>query len=262
MEISNIKNDALLKAFNEMRTETTDLTKTAFFNELRKATYVTAAVFDKAPEQRPDGKYTIAPDTKINFRLLTNKNGDKYFPAFTDVTELKKFPDSQQTQAVTVTFNDYVRFLANDSMGMCGIVINPFTQNIIIPKEIIQQIAHAKMTTTVKEMKIDKPTNIQLGQPNKYPTEMVEKIKTVLANKKNVKGAFLQLMRMNEEFSFLLIVEFDKGEDKAVYEEIAKASVPYLKGIHLQMIPRESELGKKATENLAPFYIRKRKFFK
>ncbi|MGN0597261.1 MAG: enhanced serine sensitivity protein SseB [Ruminiclostridium sp.] len=262
MDITSIKNDALIAAFEAMRAETNDKTKTDFFNEVRKATYVTSAILDKLPQKRADGSFKIEPDTTISFKLIQNKNGDKYFPAFTDLNELRKSPDSKESQAVTVSFADYTRFLANNTVDAKGIVINPFTQNIIIPKEIIQQIAGAKMVTTVKEMRIDKPTSIQLGAPNKQPVEMLDKIKNLLVHNKNVAAAYLRLMKMNEVFSFLIIVDFEKGEDKSVYEDIAKAAVPYLNGIHIQMIPKDSELGRKATENVEPFYTKKRKFFR
>lgn len=262
MDITKVKNDALIAAFEAMKADENNNTKAAFFNEVRKATYVTAALLDKLPKKQEDGSFRIEPDTKISFKLIQNKSGDKFFPAFTELDELRKSPDNNESQAVTVTFADYTRFLANNTVDAKGIVINPFTQNIIIPKEIIQQIANAKMTATVREMRIDKPTSIQLGAPNKQPTEMLEKVKNLLVHNKNVSAAYLRLMKMNDVFSFLIIIDFEKGDDKAVYEDIAKTAAPYLNGIQLQMIPKESELGRKAIENVAPFYTKKRKFFK
>lgn len=255
METINIKNPALIKAFAAMKAENNNDTKTKFFQELTKSRFLTSATFDKEPVMQPDGKAKLPADAKINFRLITNSEGQKYFPVFTDMEELNKLPDHEKTKTITTGFSDYVRFLQSDTLGIMGVVINPFHENIIIPKEVILQLANARLTPTVKEMRIDKPTNIQLGQPNKYPTKMVDAVKTCLASKHNVNAAFLQLMKMDDDFSFLLIFDFNGEEDKTLYPEIAAIAVPHLNGIHLQMIARNSELGKKATNNIAPFYI-------
>ncbi|MCR5102251.1 MAG: SseB family protein [Butyrivibrio sp.] len=78
-----------------------------------------------------DGKVKLTKDSKIKFPVMKTQNGQDFLPVFTDGIEYaKKFKDGEW-QGAAFTFQDILRLLQDKN----GIIINPFGQRIVMPKD-------------------------------------------------------------------------------------------------------------------------------
>ena len=138
-----------------------------------------------------------------------------------------------------------------------GIVINPYSDNFVIsPQNVIHMKDHKDMVTKgYSEQKVSKDTQVMIGEPAVYPTEMVQSIKEFANKNKAIKAIWLKLMMKDGEQSYLVIVDF-KGDQNMVFAGIADAARPYLNGMYIDMVPYADRFGQKAATG-QPFYRRK-----
>lgn len=135
-----------------------------------------------------------------------------------------------------------------DKNTLNGFVLNPFGQNILFDKDLIQRVKDSVV-------KVNRNESVMLGIPEKYPTQMINALKQFLPDITSVKRAYLLLMvRGEDEKSLLLIVDTD-GDYNTVFEKIADIAVGYLESDEkLDFIPFAEEFGRNAVEGHTPFY--------
>ncbi len=142
-----VSNPMLIGAIQLMKADGTPKHKKMVSDEIIKACYVTPAMVTPVPEE---GETKLGPGTHVQLPVLAAPDGKQFFMAFTDIKELKKWKDDEEQQTVTMTFEDYAAMLfKKDNQGnpspVAGFVINPFSMNIIVPKEMAAQYVSAKM---------------------------------------------------------------------------------------------------------------------
>ena len=62
-------------------------------------------------------------------------------------------------------------------------------------------------------------------------------------------------MVKDEAMSYLVLIDAD-GKEKELFNTIASAAKPFLKGMPLNLAPLYTEFGQKAIENFEPFYVK------
>ena len=145
-----VSNPMLVGAIQLMKAEDTPEHKNMFANEMMKAKFLAPAIINPAPEPNEAGELRIAPGSQIQFPMLSTPNGHKFFMAFTDQSELKKWKDEENQLTFALTFDDYAgMLLSKDQQGntspAIGMVINPFGANIVVPKEMAANLMRAKL---------------------------------------------------------------------------------------------------------------------
>jgi hypothetical protein len=72
-------------------------------------------------------------------------------------------------------------------------LINPYSDygKELLPEEIEKMLSGKIFTDNTKTLTIEKVTEVQIGQPAKYPTDIVNSLKILFANRPNVKAAYL-----------------------------------------------------------------------
>ena len=105
---------------------------------------------DPVPVPDENGRVTIARDAKVQFPMLSTEDGRKFFMAFTDWTELKRWRDEENQQTFAMNFDDYAgMLLRKDAQGnispALGFVINPFGGNIVVTREMVASMIAAKL---------------------------------------------------------------------------------------------------------------------
>lgn len=127
-----------------------------FMEELDKAEFLAPA--EVKAEVGPDGEKLVNGKAQFRFPLLTGSDGRRFFVAFTDNATVakaqemegaSKLPDEFVKETVAVKFSDLARFVLTPNPDgsentTFGIVINPFMENIVIPKTLIATIAMKK----------------------------------------------------------------------------------------------------------------------
>ncbi|MCR5792299.1 MAG: SseB family protein [Lachnospiraceae bacterium] len=132
MAIDNSKVEACIKAFKEDKNQKN-------INEMIEAVRV-AQFF--LPARVPEGmtfEEMQAKGMQPTFGILNNgDNGNKFLPIYTKPEEI---PEGQKGQLLAAMgFTGCYNFVLNQPVEMTGIVINPFTDNVILPKDLLEQI--------------------------------------------------------------------------------------------------------------------------
>ncbi len=145
-----VTNPMLVGAMELAKAENTPAHRQMVTSEMVKAKYITPAVVTPAPEPNEKGEALIESGTHVQLPVLAAPDGKQFFMAFTDMAELKKWKDEEGQQTVTMTFEEYAAMLfRKDSQGnmstIAGFVINPFSMNVVVPREMVEQYVAARM---------------------------------------------------------------------------------------------------------------------
>lgn len=208
------------------------------------------------PVQKEDKTAVFEQGTKMQLPLLTAPDGSKYYPAFTDWQELNKWHEILEPKTLLLTFEDYAALVLKDE-DTKGIVINPFGENMMVDRPLLQHLKQKKeMLLHGKTiLPIDKNEKISVAEAAEFPAEMVKKITAELKEEACVEKAWLRLMKRKEEISYLFVADIAlPGNREAVFDRVANAARPFLKGMHINMTTCQEEFGKNAVEGADPFY--------
>lgn len=143
----SVSNPLLMGAIQLMKAENTPEHKKMVSDEIVKAQFLTPATVTPVPEP---GETKLGPGSHVQLPVLAAPNGKQFFMAFTDMAELKKWKDEEGLQTLAMTFDDYAAMMfKKDEQGkvspVVGFVINPFGENIIVPREMAAQYISARM---------------------------------------------------------------------------------------------------------------------
>lgn len=240
-----ITNPKLLNAIEEMRK---DNKKEQFFiNELYKANFLCPAKVELKNSVKGDkGQLTVGEGSTVALTCIDDSQGKHYLMAFTDWKEIGKWSQEENLQTIILTCEDYQIFLTKEDSPYTGFVINPYGANIVINKEILENICPSEMTIQAGE-------SVIIGLPKDYPADMVEKLKQMFKDIKEIRCAYLLWMTRNNEASYLLVLDA-KGNEKKFFPVVGEICKPYLKGNFIDMVSFSSQFGQRAVENQKPFY--------
>ncbi len=140
-----VSNPLLVGTIEVMKEENTPEHRNLFVGELVKAQLLVPAVVEPAPALDSSGQLKLAPGSRVQFPLLSTPDGKRFFMAFTDMAELKKWREEENQPFFAVTFKDLAGMLfgkdaQGNNAGALGFVLNPFSANIAVPKEMVLQI--------------------------------------------------------------------------------------------------------------------------
>lgn len=207
-------------------------------------------------DQKKEGKLKLNKGAIMEFAALADNNNEEWAAAFTDWVEFEKAYDKNIWKGNIVTYDD----LLSISKEMKGIVINyrgiPLSlseQN----KKIIEEYRKNRndKDTKVKEEVIEKGTEITLGEPKEYPSEMIESIKKYMKKEKCIKKSYLRLMIKDNIQSYLIIVDIEGNKDE-VFRKIANVAANNSKGMFVDIVDVDGF--EDTIKSIEPFYKKKR----
>lgn len=220
------------------------------------ARLLSAMMLTREPVRKEDGTQAFEEDTKMQLPLLTAPDGSKYYPAFTDWQELNKWHEILEPKTLLLTLEDYLALVLKNE-DTKGIVINPFGENMMVDRPLLEHLKQKKeMLMQGKTiLPIDKNEKISLAEAAEFPAEMVKKITAELKEEACVEKAWLRLMKRKEEISYLFVADIAlPGNREAVFDRVANAARPFLKGMYINMTTCQEEFGENAVEGVEPFY--------
>ena len=286
-DIKELKNQDLIMAYHLMQYNATPERQAEFMQEVVKARFLAPASFDPEPETGEDGKLKLQPNTKVSFPEVANNEGKKYLPAFTDWKSAQKWELKEGQRLIATNFEDYAAMVLRDQ-DASGFVINPFEENIRIERNVIaaikqQQAAFIKQKLVeAQKRQAEQKVQAAAGQGNgaagqpagqqgqsapgqaqrtvtlsfhrieKCPEKFLEEARTYLKTQP-VKKAYLQGLMQRDRKGCLFVLDHE-GDEKALFNELAKISKPYMPGMYLYATTVNSDLGKKAINGMEPFY--------
>lgn len=286
-DIKELKNQDLIMAYHLMQYNATPERQAEFMQEVVKARFLAPASFDPEPETGEDGKLKLQPNTKVSFPEVANNEGKKYLPAFTDWKSAQKWELKEGQRLIATNFEDYAAMVLRDQ-DASGFVINPFEENIRIERNVIaaikqQQAAFIKQKLAeAQKRQAEQKVQAAAGQGNgaagqpagqqgqsapgqaqrtvtlsfhrieKCTEKFLEEARTYLKTQP-VKKAYLQGLMQGDRKGCLFVLDHE-GDEKALFNELAKISKPYMPGMYLYATTVNSDLGKKAINGMEPFY--------
>ena len=250
-----IFNPELKEAIANMQTENSRENIDAMINEVLKAKFILPAKVTPTTQAKTEnGRTVMQQATQVQFRLLENKNKEKFFGLFTDVEELYKWNDTQSAQKVVTDFDSISQMVMDPKSGVIGFVINPFGKSVTFPKHMIISIKQQKDYYSLNANKIQPGTQVQLGEPKEYPIDLMAALINHFSTESNVNSAYLRMMEQNGKKSYLVVVDFI-GDMRKTFEAIAEIAKPHLDDdIELSMMPYSMEFARTAVNGVEPFY--------
>lgn len=161
MELNKpVSNPMLCGCIELMKADPTPEHQNMFVTEMTKAKFLSPAMVTPAPEVDAEGKMKLAPGSKIQFPMLTAPDGKNFFMAFTDKMEFDKWKHEEGTPVFVLNFGEYAGMVLRKDAPAAGFVINPYSANIVIPKEMLNNL----MMTSIAKMKAEQAKK-NGGQP-------------------------------------------------------------------------------------------------
>lgn len=135
-----VLNTRLVNAMQEMLEDNNERTRSKMINALMNATLLSPVIRQIAvtEEAQKEGA------ARMRFTLLSNTKGEKYYMAFTDWAALNKWKKEKGQQVVHMDFDDFAAVVTRKDNNVAGFVINPFSENITIPKEMVISLKKQK----------------------------------------------------------------------------------------------------------------------
>lgn len=226
------------------------------FTNFIKAELLIPVTLDEEPVQNKDGVLTMVPDTGFHFPMIEAKDGKVFLLAFTSQEEFKKYADGTDIHTIQGSYKDFVYMLDNArNPGVSGVVINPFNESITIFRELLLAIKDRKdMMDHGHANKIfAKGQQVVISEPKNQPVALIEAVKQYMESNDAIKAGYLRVMITSNSTTYLLVVDHD-GEEQEIFDVIAECAKPYLRGMMLDLINLDTELGEKATTNIEAFY--------
>lgn len=130
-----LNNMDLIISIKVMQGNPTPETQSAFINQMIHAKFLTPAV---SAMKKDD---STGEDRKMyRFPHVANAEGAQYLIAFTDELELNKWQVEGEYEAILSDFRNFSSITLQNNSPYNGFVINPFNENIIVDKEIMNHI--------------------------------------------------------------------------------------------------------------------------
>ncbi len=192
------------------------------------------------------GRVVLNEDVAVSLVSLSDSSGRKCLVGFTDRNELGKWPEGKQHQTIIYTYDEYKKLIMAERSPYQGVVINPFSDNVFLPKKVFSNGQPDAVTMHGKE-------TLMIGLPKEYPAIMVEKLKEYFKKTKQVELAYLLWKADSQGTGYLLVLGMKVSPDK-LFPQVGEICRPFLKDITLDMLPLNTEFGQRVVKGYQPFY--------
>lgn len=140
-----INNPMLVGAMELLKSDNSTKHRDFFLQELLKAHLLTPATVTPKPEKDENGRVRMLPDSQVQFPMLSTQEGVRYFMAFTDIQEMKKWIKSMEgdQQIFVFGFQNYAGMVKETDSQCDGFAINPGGADIRVTRRMIDTIQGA-----------------------------------------------------------------------------------------------------------------------
>lgn len=136
----NVNNSELVISMKIMQGNFNPDTQKDFINQMIHARFLCPAVIDPMPDLEKDGSVIMEAGARVMLSHVTNPNKDMFLVAFTDNKEANKNKPEDVEHTILTTYADFCSLILNENSKYAGFVINPFSENIVLTREIMQGI--------------------------------------------------------------------------------------------------------------------------
>ena len=139
-----LDNQVLLSAVERMGRENSRESREAVLDlVISSARFLAPVDITPLPESGEGNQARLGAGTAIQFQLLSNQEGQPYFPAFTSWEELRRLCGPKNQQTLVLSFDDYAGMILRDSRG-AGFVIDPFGVCLSFDRAMVEHLVRRK----------------------------------------------------------------------------------------------------------------------
>ena len=255
MESGKIKNEALLEAIEVFKAENNQQNLKNFIEKLLQARFILPATLDPKPVKDDQGRIMGDGKFRVNFRVITDNTGKNFFPCFTNDEEFEHAIKEVEVEKMALTYKEVAPLVLNSNGQIQGIVIDPYTVGMQVPDALIKTVDESRKSvleehknTNIKKHTIPANTKIRLRSPKYMPVDMLDEAKKFLAERPNVKAAYIQMMeKENSDEEYLITIDFE-GDEEDLFDSLLPKIKPLAFGIPIALTGTDNGLGKKVTE--------------
>lgn len=251
-----VENPKLLAAWEAYRASSSETNLSDFYEELcMQAQFLILTTTPITENGGENQTLTLTEDTPVNFALIQSEEKEMFFPLFTDWQQINKWTSAPSNQAFILSFDDLAALMAG-AENVTGAALNPFDQNILLPRQLIARLKEQKdiRTSGHTQINVEKDTKIQLADVSPDAEPLKIKLREFFHTRPEVKAAWLKMMKRGEEISYLLVLDFD-GEKEQLFPLIVENAGKHLSGYYLDMVPySQTGFPGDALQGAEPFY--------
>lgn len=260
--IAPIANPQVKKAIEMLRQASTKESQQALSESLKTARLLSPCGFDVEIKPTKDGKIPTVNPTQIKYYLVNTNDGKQFFPAFTDINESTKFKmtgeKDEVAKNVVRTIYDYDKLLNEPGSQAQGVMINPGSDNIVIPKQLIAVLS-GRITPEPQREKPQAPVQINYVEPSVYPTKMVNEVYDLVEQMKEIQKVWLKGKLSNQTYAFALFIE-SQEQDPVLLQQIQQHALTLSKGVDVEVTYVNEEIKEKIIKDATPLFDRELSF--
>ena len=160
-------------------------TEPAFRTEFYKRLLTDELVVITQNSSLREGNQSLQKDTSVN--IVSYPDGK--IPVFTSTDRI--FDKGVVKEQV-----EFIQMKGENLFGLvkgATFLLNPYSEygKELLPDEIERLLNGTILNDTAKTLTIEKETIVQIGQPAKYPTEIINSLRKLFSERPNVKAAYL-----------------------------------------------------------------------
>lgn len=184
---------------------------------------------------------------------VTTSN-ETYIPLYTSMDEQIPNKDGTFDPAFIVDFEQYSDMIkASDNYA--GIVFNPYSDSITMTKEELEALK--ELSSFHQQIKMEKDTEVEIGNHQVKPEALIEALQHGGLKDLRIKKMWLQLMKRDDEYSHLLVVDY-VGDKDDIFPSLIKDVVDrgLLNEMYLDVIGYEEKFIQEVVDEETPIYVK------
>lgn len=250
-------NESMQQAMADLRKDQNHGNLLAAAQALLNTKVMIPAKWDREPEKDEYGQLRFDPQTKVSLMVIQAENGSRFFPAFTDMEEVKKFYKDHSVTCLILSMDQWMPFLESAKENMNGIVVDPAGVNMPFKTEFLEGIQKANKKSLAQNT-IHKGQNIHLKNAGKDAEALEAALITSGFHEPDIRAIYLK-ERLEEPGSdkthWFIVVDSDKL-DTGIFSRIGETCRPVCNGKDMEFMFANQKLGQDVAKTSVPIYSR------
>ncbi len=254
--METFKNIELKEALRAFRDDETPESINGLIQTLKTTQLLAPAQWDKDPVKDENGQMMFEPNTKFQLMVIQAENGDCFFPMFTDMDELQKWDQKQETQSLVMSFEQYLPFVQMSLKEIKGIVINPYGDNVPFDSDFLLGLA-TNETSELKENKVEEGTKVSLRDPIRNIDALKLAFAKLAMESPEIQAIYIKERLEKGKPSHWFVVVDMEPENPKLFQKLGEGVRAVNYGKDIEFMFGSAMLGQDVKRNTTPIYKKK-----
>lgn len=256
--MEQFSNPSLLAALEALKKDNTNENLLRAAHALLDTKVLCPAKWDKEPQKDEQGALHFAGDTRIQLMVVTNSQGQRFYPFFTSMDQVKALYKEEHISCLILTLHQYLPFLQAAKGDIEGIVVDPAGVNVVFPTGFVEGIAKADKKPLNQTM-IRKGDKVHLKNLSGEYQDLEAALISAGFHDKAVRNIYIK-ERMDDpgnpdKTHWFVIVDADTP-DTGIFNRIGTACKNVMHGKNMEFMFASQKLGQDIARSSRPIYTR------